>query len=216
MVSQQWDTSSPNFLLIANIATLAKRDAQQTAKKGWFGGWFGGAKKEGENAGGGPIKAKLGEENSFYYDKDLKKWVNKKDPSSAAAVRATPPPPRGSAPSSRAVSSSSVPPPAGPPMSGAGSRPQSSASDMPPPPLSSSPALSGLGMPPPLGNMPRSVSTGAAVPTPPGSSAGPPPRPTSSLSHATSIDDLLGAPAARKGNTVRGKKKGRYVDVMAQ
>ncbi|OOQ90276.1 COPII coat assembly protein sec16 [Penicillium brasilianum] len=194
----------------------AKRDALQAQKKGWFGGWFGGAKKEAENAGGGPIKAKLGEENSFYYDKDLKKWVNKKDPNSAAAVRATPPPPRGSAPPSRAASSGSMPPPAGPPMSGAGSRPQSSASDMPPPPLSSSPALSALGMPPPLGNMSRSVSTGAAVPTPPGSSSGPPPRPASSLTHANSIDDLLGAPTARKGNTVRGKKKGRYVDVMAQ
>ncbi|KAJ5438959.1 COPII coat assembly protein sec16 [Penicillium daleae] len=194
----------------------AKRDALQSQKKGWFGGWFGGAKKESDNAGGGPIRAKLGEENSFYYDKDLKKWVNKKDPNSAAAVRATPPPPRGSAPPSRAASSGSMPPPSVPPMSGAGSRPQSSASDMPPPPLSSSPAMPGLGVPPPLGNMPRSVSTGAAVPTPPGSSSGPPPRPASSLTHANSIDDLLGAPTARKGNTVKGKKKGRYVDVMAQ
>ncbi|KAJ5166442.1 COPII coat assembly protein sec16 [Penicillium canariense] len=194
----------------------AKRDAQQTTKKGWFGGWFGGGKKEAENAGGGPIKAKLGEDSSFYYDKDLKKWVNKKDPNSAAAVRATPPPPRGSAPPSRAASSGSMPPPSGPPMSAAGSRPQSSSSDMPPP-FSSSPALSGLGGPPPLGSLPRSVSTGAAVPTPPGSSAGPPPpRPSSSLTHASSIDDLLGAPTARKGNTIKGKKKGRYVDVMAQ
>ncbi|KAF3400106.1 COPII coat assembly protein sec16 [Penicillium rolfsii] len=194
----------------------AKRDAEQSQKKGWFGGWFGGAKKENEKTGGGPIKAKLGEENSFYYDKDLKKWVNKKDPNSAAAVRATPPPPRASAPPSRAASSGSMPPLGGPPMSGAGSRPQSSASDMPPPPLSSSPALSALGAPPPLSAMPRSVSTGAAVPTPPSSSGGPPPRPASSLTHANSIDDLLGAPTARKGNTVKGKKKGRYVDVMAQ
>jgi hypothetical protein len=34
-------------------------------KKGWFGGWFGGAKKEENNSGGGPIRAKLGEESSF-------------------------------------------------------------------------------------------------------------------------------------------------------
>lgn len=26
----------------------------------------------------GPIKASLGEETSFYYDKELKRWVNKK------------------------------------------------------------------------------------------------------------------------------------------
>jgi hypothetical protein len=37
------------------------------------------------------------------------------------------------------------------------------------------------------------------------------------MSNASSIDDLLGAPAAKKGS-VRTKKKGgnRYVDVMAQ
>ncbi|KAJ5260102.1 hypothetical protein N7505_009483 [Penicillium chrysogenum] len=188
----------------------AKKDAQQPAKKGWFGGWFGGAKKEENNSGGGPIRAKLGEESSFYYDKDLKKWVNKKDPGSSAPVQATPPPPRGSAPPSRAASSGSMPPNGAspmPPMSVSGSRPPSSSAAAPPL-LSSSPGFSGIG--------PRSVSTGAAMPTPPGSSSGPPPRPSSSLTHASSIDDLIGAPQARKGNTVRGKKKGRYVDVMAQ
>ncbi|KAJ6024231.1 hypothetical protein N7540_005028 [Penicillium herquei] len=187
----------------------AKRGAQQSQKKGWFGGWFGG-KKEADNVGGGPIKAKLGEESSFYYDNDLKKWVNKKDPNSGGSARATPPPPRGSAPPSRASSGSMPPPPA--PMSTAScSRPPSSSSDAAP--FSSSPAFSGLGVPPP---MPRSVSSNAALSsTPPGGPA--PPRPASSLSHAQSIDDLLGAPVARKGaNTVRGKKKGRYVDVMAQ
>ncbi|KAJ5570184.1 uncharacterized protein N7459_009614 [Penicillium hispanicum] len=191
----------------------ANRAAQQP-KKGWFGGWFGGGKKESDNVGGGPIKAKLGEENSFYYDKELKKWVNKKDPNSAAPVRATPPPPRGSAPPSRAASSGSMPPPAPPMSATSGSRPPSSSSDAPPP-LSSSPAVSTLSVPPPLGSMPRSVSTGATMSTPPGSSGGPS-RPPSSLAHASSIDDLLGAPQARKGNTVRGKKKGRYVDVMAK
>ncbi|KAJ5100505.1 hypothetical protein N7456_006557 [Penicillium angulare] len=187
--------------------------AQQGQKKGWFGGWFGGApKKEPDNVGGGPIKAKLGEENSFYYDNDLKKWVNKKDPGSGTAARATPPPPRGSAPPSRASSGSMPPPPA--PMSAAsGSRPPSSSSDAAP--LSSSPAFAGLTVPPP---MPRSVSSNAALSSSlPGSSSGlAPPRPASSLSHAQSIDDLLGAPTARKGGTVRGKKKGRYVDVMAK
>ncbi|KAJ5638436.1 hypothetical protein N7528_000826 [Penicillium herquei] len=188
----------------------AKRGAQQGQKKGWFGGWFGG-KKEADNVGGGPIKAKLGEESSFYYDNDLKKWVNKKDPNSASSARATPPPPRGSAPPSR-TSSGSMPPPPAPMSVASGSRPPSSSSDAAP--LSSSPAFSGLGVPPP---MPRSVSSNAALlsSTPPGGPA--PPRPASSLSHAQSIDDLLGAPVARKGaNTVRGKKKGRYVDVMAQ
>ncbi|KAJ6076917.1 hypothetical protein N7499_008898 [Penicillium canescens] len=165
----------------------AKRDAaQQSGKKGWFGGWFGGGKKE-EAQTGGPIKAKLGEESSFYYDKDLKKWVNKKDPNSSAPY------------ASKRCSDGRW-------------QQTPSSSSAAPPPFSSSPGISGLAAPP----LPRSVSTGAAVPTPPGSSSGPPPRPSSSLTHASSIDDLLGAPTARKGNTVRGKKKGRYVDVMAQ
>lgn len=54
----------------------AKRVQQDGEKKGWFGGWFGGKKEQ--SIGPGPIKAKLGEESSFYYDKELKKWVNKK------------------------------------------------------------------------------------------------------------------------------------------
>ncbi|EAW08730.1 COPII coat assembly protein SEC16 [Aspergillus clavatus NRRL 1] len=197
----------------------AEADAQKppptTAKKGWFTGWFGG-KKEENNSGGGPIRAKLGEENSFYYDKELKKWVNKKDPGSSTPARGTPPPPRGSAPPSRTASGTGGPPPPAvgtPPLAalGAGSRPSSSAGV--PPRLTSSPAPSALGAPPPI---PRSVSTSATLPTPPDGSAGAPPRPATSLSYASSIDDLLGAPQARKGPAARGKKKGRYVDVMAK
>jgi hypothetical protein len=47
-------------------------------------GWFGWLKRgsaepaPAQSVPGKPIKAKLGEESSFYYDKDLKKWVNKK------------------------------------------------------------------------------------------------------------------------------------------
>ncbi|PWY80927.1 hypothetical protein BO94DRAFT_548214 [Aspergillus sclerotioniger CBS 115572] len=198
----------------------AEADAQKPApaKKGWFGGWFGGAagsgKKEGEISNK-PIRAKLGEENSFYYDTDLKKWVNKKDPGSATAARATPPPPRASAPPSRTASGSSAapPPPASGPspmLSGPGSRPPSTTGV---PPHPGSPGPSSLGLPPP--SIQRSVSTGAAMPTPPIGLAAPP-RPATSLSNASSIDDLLGAPQARKGPAARGKKKGRYVDVMAK
>ncbi|KAE8354761.1 Sec23-binding domain of Sec16-domain-containing protein [Aspergillus coremiiformis] len=194
----------------------AEADAKKppaAGRKSWFGGWFGGAKKE-NDLSGGPIRAKLGEENSFYYDSELKKWVNKKDPSSANIPRGTPPPPKAPAPPSRSASGSSAPPVAGMGLV-LDSRPSSSAGV--PPPLSNSPAPSSLAAPPPLlGTTPRSVSTGAAMPTPPLSSSGPPPRPATSLSHASSIDDLLGAPQARKGAPARGRKKGRYVDVMAK
>ncbi|KAL4992851.1 Sec23-binding domain of Sec16-domain-containing protein [Aspergillus falconensis] len=193
----------------------AEADAKKPApaKSSWWG-WIKGGNKEEANTGK-PIRAKLGEESSFYYDKELKKWVNKKDPNSATPVRATPPPPKAMGPPSRTASGSSMPPP--PTSAGPGSRPPSAA-----PPPSGSPAPSSLGLPPTPGLGPaRSVSTGAVPPTGsdssrPGSSAGPPPRPSTSLSHASSIDDLLGAPQARKGATSRGRKKGRYVDVMAQ
>ncbi|KAL4898624.1 COPII coat assembly protein sec16 [Aspergillus ambiguus] len=198
------------------IAEAEAKKAPQPKKSSWWPGWFGGGKKEDNNNSGGPIRAKLGEENSFYYDKELKKWVNKKDPNSATVSRGTPPPPRAAGPPSRTASGSSAPPPAvSPKPPGADSRPTSSAGA--PPSQSGSPAPSSLGVPPPfLNSVPRSVSTGAAVPTPPGSSSGPPPRPATSLSTASSIDDLLGAPQVRKGGTAKSKKKGRYVDVMAK
>jgi hypothetical protein len=43
------------------------------ATSSWLGRWW----KRSE-ASPGPIKASLGEETSFYYDKELKRWVNKK------------------------------------------------------------------------------------------------------------------------------------------
>ncbi|KAH9997260.1 Sec23-binding domain of Sec16-domain-containing protein [Russula vinacea] len=53
----------------------------------WFSRWW---NKEGSN---GPIKATLGEESSFVYDKDLKRWVNRKAPAEATQPAVPPPPP---------------------------------------------------------------------------------------------------------------------------
>ncbi|KAK3056063.1 vesicle coat component [Extremus antarcticus] len=190
-------------------------------KKGWLTGWFGG--KKDPNAGPGPIKAKLGEENSFHYDEDLKKWVNKKGGAEAAApVAATPPPPRGGPPSRVASGAGSMGPPMGPP-SGPPSR---AGSGMGAPPGARPPTSgSGPGFPP--SGPPSRVGTpasdagmngdgaGAMLPPSMGGAVVPPMRPASSLSTASSIDDLLAGP--RKGGTVKGKKKGgRYVDVMAK
>jgi hypothetical protein len=194
-------------------AARGKDDKGDQDKKGWFGGWFGGKKEQ--MPGNGPVRAKLGEQNSFYWDKDLNKWVNKKGGADAATPAAsTPPPPRGP-PSRVASGATSGSPTIGPPSrsaSAAGSRPPTS-SGLP------------IGGGPPSGP-PSRVGTPAAVGSaPPGilnapGAAGlmPPPRPSSSLSHASSLDDLLGAPSAggRKGTVKGGKKKGgRYVDVMA-
>lgn len=212
----------------------AARDSKKggDGKKGWFGGWFAGGKKEEgmpQQQQSGPIKAKLGEQSSFYFDKELGKWVNKKDPKGAeSAAAATPPPPKG--PPSRTVSAS-LGPPSGPPSrvaSGvgltAGPMPAVSSAGIPgsgPPSRISTPATTGSdgGAPPPLTNPAVAALNGSA------SSAGPPSqppsRPSTSLSNASSIDDLLGGPPGpgqrKAGGTVKGKKKGgRYVDVMAK
>ena len=200
-------------------AARGQDDKSDKDKKGWFGGWFGG--KKDQMPGPGPVRAKLGEQSSFYFDKDLNKWVNKKGGSEAATPAAsTPPPPRG--PPSRVASAAVPGPPSmGPPsrnvsgsnLSAMGSRPPTSSG----PPMSggsgSSNPPSRTGTPASMGNAPPGVLSGPGA-------AGlmPPPRPSSSLSHASSLDDLLGGPptAGAKKGTVKGKKKGgRYVDVMA-
>lgn len=52
------------------------RSALKPAKS-WLGGWFK-ASPATTPTGPGPVKANLGEQTSFVYDPDLKRWVNKK------------------------------------------------------------------------------------------------------------------------------------------
>ncbi|KAM0561906.1 hypothetical protein ACHAPJ_003077 [Fusarium lateritium] len=199
----------------------AKRAAaQQSTKKGWgFGGWFGGGKKAplepspGESSPGKPIRAKLGEASSFVYDPDLKRWVNKKPgaentPAKTAtppppkagprSVSGTPPPPMGTPPPPL-VTSNSAPPPLLPPKVRAGT-----------PELTKQSSMESLGLAPPLAPpaMARSVSNTS-------NASAPPSRPTTSMSNASSIDDLLSV-APRKAGDKKKARKGRYVDVMAK
>ncbi|KAM5443263.1 vesicle coat component [Microsporum ferrugineum] len=195
------------------VRKAAEEDAKRPppdAKKGWFTGWFG---KRDPSSSGGPIRAKLGEQSSFYFDEDLKRWVNKKDPNSAtASTTALPPPPRGSAPGSRSASAEHRPPT---------SASVASAPDALPIPLAR--GLSAQGPNSPYGSAPPPSSLGIPFSSSPGGrsvSGGTPPtnpssRPGTALSHVSSIDDLLAAPQTRKGGTLKGRKKGRYVDVMA-
>ncbi|ODQ68172.1 hypothetical protein NADFUDRAFT_81212 [Nadsonia fulvescens var. elongata DSM 6958] len=68
-----------------NEAEKKKADEE---KKGWFGGWF---HKKGDQQN--VVKAKLGEESSFYYDEKLKRWVNKNASAEEETVNVGPPPP---------------------------------------------------------------------------------------------------------------------------
>ena len=194
---------------------IAKRKSQSesTEKTGWMSWLTGGRKKDPTNA---PIRAKLGEENSFYYDENLKRWVNKKDPNSAKpAAQATPPPPKGSAPPSRSASGGNgpPPPPSAPVPSGSPAPSTGSGDGLLAPPRNGSPHPSGSPGPPTSRPqmMARSASAGVQADSRPISRPGP------TLNNASSIDDLIGAPQARKSNTVKPRKKGRgYVDVMAK
>jgi len=198
----------------------AEADAQISsaapAKKagGWgLTGWF--AKKETDmsSAGAGgpnkPIRAKLGEASSFVYDPELKRWINKKGGTEENQARsATPPPPKAGPP--RTASG----PPTSAPRNGPPQQQQRAVSETLPSTDSPSGGFPGpgmgLGLAPPA--MVRSASNGSAS----GGNSGPPSRPGTGMSNASSIDDLLGPPMPRgaKG-TVKGKKKGRgYIDVM--
>ncbi|KFY16696.1 hypothetical protein V492_01153 [Pseudogymnoascus sp. VKM F-4246] len=202
-----------------------KRSSSQPQKKGWgLTGWF--SKKEASPAEpqqaqpGKPIKAKLGEASSFYYDPELKRWVNKKGGKDEhAKVGITPPPPKAGPPRSEAGSA--------PPGMGVTSAPRSASSSSyestPPlgsgspgsfavPGTQSEPPASGGALEPPVlqrnfsNTSTRSVSGGS----------NPSSRPNTGMSNASSIDDLLGPPVARKaGDRPKKGKKGRgYIDVM--
>lgn len=199
-----------NAEMVRKIAEQEEKAAAEAAAEkkaaGWgFGGWFGGAKKpEKEEPGKKAIKAKLGEANSFVYDPDLKRWINKAPGAeNVEAPKPTPPPPR----ATPRPATATPPPPASAtaPGSPAGSAlpPSGSTGSLAPPmgrSASNPPSIGPPGVGPP--------SAGASTP------AGPPSRPGTSMSNASSIDDLLGPPGPRKA----GKKarKGRYVDVMAK
>ncbi|KAF5380963.1 hypothetical protein D9615_003970 [Tricholomella constricta] len=88
------------------------------ATGGWLSRWW---KKN--DASPGPVKASLGEESAFYYDKDLKRWVNKKA-GAEAPKPATPPP----VPSRAQTASPAMTGPRPPAASEAGPPPNRSAS----------------------------------------------------------------------------------------
>ncbi|RBQ84965.1 hypothetical protein VDGD_08402 [Verticillium dahliae] len=186
----------------------AKRAAEQSAgKKGWgFGSWWGGKKDAmpDSNQGNKPIRAKLGESSSFVYDPDQKRWVNKKaGAEQTPAKTATPPPPKSTGtPPPPSSSAPPMGPPGGPPRPpmpiGAGS-------------LSKAPSRESLDIPAGPPAMARSVSNSSTGPP-----SGPPSRPTTSMSNASSIDDLIGAAGPRRPGAKKARKSGRYVDIMAK
>ena len=221
-------------------AAQVDKDKSLKSRASWFGGWLGGkkpdsldapaAKSGGADAGKTIHRAHLGESKmKFVYDEKLKRWINPDDPDSMTTKSATPPPPRmggpmaarGLAPS---MSMPVMPPSASGPGSGPPSRTSTPATDASTPaaggpPLGAAPTS----IPPYLAHRPNSSGSPGGLPmtgTPPPGGLVPPVRPASTMSSASSIDDLLGPVSAGGGRrTIKGKKGAaakRYVDVMAK
>ncbi|KAL2268566.1 hypothetical protein VTJ83DRAFT_3412 [Remersonia thermophila] len=201
-------------------AKRAEAAKQAQAKKGWgFTSWFSRNNSNNSNnqpaaqdgTPGKPVKAKLGEPNSFYYDPELKRWVNKNAGPEDLVKKSTPPPPKASS-APRAASASPAPPPsASGPEGGRASAPPRSASHTFD---SSRPTSSGGPLPAPVAML-RSASNTSVASSPPGPPGGGPPKPRTSLSTSNSIDDLLGAATGpRKPGAKKPKRGARYVDVM--
>lgn len=118
-----------------------KSDSEQPSHKK-KSGWFSWLRKGNNDDEPKAIKAKLGEENHFYYDEKLGRWVNKDAPAPEEEKPPPPPPPAmpksaSAAPSPRPPSTQPVghAPPIGggppPPVPGGSSRPRVASSRMP-------------------------------------------------------------------------------------
>ncbi|KAL4067649.1 Sec23-binding domain of Sec16-domain-containing protein [Scleroderma citrinum] len=145
----------------------------------------------------GPVKANLGEETSFYYDKELKRWVNKKDGVQAVQPSVPPPPPARAQTASPGQARRPMGGPGG--ISGPPLAPQlartSSAIDLTTP-MSAKPLMR------PRSNLVPSEAASRATPSAPGVStpAGFPPPP----------------PMGRPRSQAAKKNVRRYVDVFQQ
>ncbi|RKF64196.1 COPII coat assembly protein sec16 [Erysiphe neolycopersici] len=200
----------------------AEADESIPAKKGWgIASWFGGGTKKNqeETSPNKPIRAKLGEASSFVYDPELKRWVNKKaGVENVDSKTSTPPPPKAVGPP-RSMNM--------PPNSRRQSTITTSSSGARPPMnmrLSSEKIIETPNQQ--SDNDPASIGTNDTMPLPPMSqgltrtassnSILPPSRPGTSMSNASSIDDLLGPPSVTRRSGAKARKKGRgYVDVMS-
>ncbi|KAJ9093084.1 hypothetical protein QFC21_006580 [Naganishia friedmannii] len=148
----------------------------------WLGRLWGKGATEAPTSG--PVKAKLGNESSMHYDKELKRWVTKGPGGQPEAPKAAPPPPRTPRPSTPAAPSpSATMPPA--------SRPASAAPPAlgtgPVRPQTATPAMSGL--------------------------ATPPTRPASATVGDPPIANALAPPPARKGTAGKKGIRARYVEI---
>ncbi|KAH9856978.1 Sec23-binding domain of Sec16-domain-containing protein [Lenzites betulinus] len=89
-------------------------EVKQAPSSGWLSRLW--KRNEPMPTAAAPVKANLGEESSFYYDKELKRWVNKNASGETAKPAAPAPPPRSQTASpGRSFGAAPPPSPLGPP-----------------------------------------------------------------------------------------------------
>lgn len=182
----------------------AEKRAEAEANK--KGGWFSWLRKPGAGEDPNkpkPVRAKLGEESSFYFDENLKRWVNKKAPLESQGPAAPPPPPKAK---SKPATPSPAAAPAPVPAPGTSSAP-----------TGMSPATSQRSTPVPGPGTTRggAAPSPASAPAPPGKPPGGPPAPAKPPI-AGGLDDLLAAAPAPGRKPARRNARSRYVDIVSQ
>lgn len=194
--------SEPKKEVVAKKAVQKKESSDGTEKPGWFG-WL--KNESGEKKA---IKAKMGNANSFVFDPELKRWVNKnasedeKKKLKEEATSLPPPPP--------IIKRKDTGPKTKPRVSISHSNPPSGASTPSTPDIAGETAMTNEG------------STSSAPPMGPPKSGAPPIQKNTSGKNippaktGSSLDDLLSMP--KPGQTRRTKKKNnaRYVNVLDQ
>lgn len=166
------------------------QEAEAAKAKGWFKGWFKGGSPASDDGKPKAIKAKLGEERSLVYDKELKRWVDKNAPPEDLKPLAPPAPPKSKSAIPMGASVTSPQPQNSMPYGGGPTGPGAALS-MPVTPVQQ-------GTP----NMPTPVNRPSTT-TPSGKASG----------TSGGIDDLL-ASAGTGRKVGRRSARGRYVDVF--
>jgi len=168
------------------------KPAQAASASTSSGSWIGRFWKRAESTTPAPIKASLGEETSFYYDKEQKRWVNKKAGTEEAAKPAAPPPPPSRSQTTSPGRSSSM---------------TSSTSSVAPPPARSASAIDLSASPPNSKSASRVRSN--LVPSESNASMNTSLQSTSSLAPPSS-------PARPKSSASKRNVRSRYVDILQE
>lgn len=230
--SDAGDVSHQDSVASSSAAKDDKKDEGSSEKPpelkpsaSWFGRLWGRSSSTDSAAQAAQAKAKkahLGEETSFVYDKDLKRWVNKKAGDTGGSSTPPPPPPpaRSQSPSAASQPDRSGGASSAPPMRGGGGPPPSSGFMMgrATPPISEGEGEGSSGLapsrgPPGMGSLTRARSNLADHSMPP--AAQPPMRSGASTPATGSVGSPQAPPpgGSRSGTVKKRPIKSRYVVV---